>query len=222
MRKEILILLVIAAIIITAAIVGTYYYQKSVQNEQKAAPSENVHLVRPDNPTLGPAGAKVTVVEFLDPECESCRAFSPAVKQFVTDYPNRVRLVIRYMPFHPNARLAASYIEAAREQGKFWEMLELAFERQPEWGERHGAPSAMPPEQPQILFERYATEIGLDLPAVRAAVASNKFARYIERDFTDGQSLGVTQTPTIFVNGRLLVRFSQPDLKALIEDELGK
>lgn len=126
------------------------------------------------------------------------------------------------MPFHRNSRRAASYIEAAREQGKFSEMLDIVFKRQDEWGDQHGCTSKTPPESFEVLFERHATEIGLSLVQVRAAVASNKYEVYLERDFTDGQSVGVTKTPTFFINGRELLQFGQLELRALIEDELKK
>ena len=64
------------------------------------------------------------------------------------------------MPLHPNSRLAAAFTEAAGEQGKYWEMQEIMFRRQPEWGERHGTcrSRAPPQEPPAVLFERYAAE----------------------------------------------------------------
>ncbi len=220
MRKEFIVLLVIGVVVVAAAIIGSSYYQTKVQNDQKPAPKTDPRLVRPDSPVLGSADAKVTLVEYLDPECETCRVYNQFVKQLYREYGGKLRIVVRYMPFHGNSRRAASYLEAAREQGKFWEMLDLAFERQPEWGDRHGHPSDTPQEPFQVLFERYAAELGLDLNLVRASVSGNKFDAYIQRDFADGQSLGVTRTPTFYVNGRELLRFSQQDLRALVESEM--
>jgi protein-disulfide isomerase len=226
MRKEVKILALIGVLVVVAAVAGASYYRKSVQGERKGNANANADgpLVRPDSPTLGPADAPVTLVEFLDPECESCGAFHPNVKRILKDYDGKVRLVVRYMPFHPNSVLAANVTEAAGEQGKYWEMQELLFRRQPEWGEIHGhgahAAPAVRREPAGVLFERYAAELGLDVERVRAAVATNRYAAKVERDKRDGQSLGVAKTPTFFVNGRQLARFSQQDLRALIEDEL--
>ncbi|MET0625362.1 MAG: thioredoxin domain-containing protein [Pyrinomonadaceae bacterium] len=227
MRKEVKVLALIAVVVVVAAVLGAGYYRKSVQGVRKGSVSADGPLVRPDSPTLGPADAPVTLVEFLDPECESCGAFSPVVKKILKDYDGRVRLVVRYMPFHPNSVLAASVTEAAGEQGKYWEMQEMLFRRQSEWGEIHGhgpqvAAVAERREPPAVLFERYATELGLDVGRVRAAVAERRYAAKIERDKRDGQILGVSKTPTFFVNGRQLARFSQQDLRALIEEELKK
>ena len=227
MRKEIKILAIISILVVVGAVLGANYYREAKQGERREAATADNRLVRSDSPSLGRADAPVTLVEFVDPECESCGAFSPVLKRILRDYDGRVRLVVRYMPFHPNSRLAAAFTEAAGEQGKYWEMQELLFRRQSEWGEIHGhgpevAAAAARREPAPVLFEKYAAELGLDVSRVRAAVAENRYAAKVERDMRDGQSLGVSKTPTFFVNGRQLARFSQYDLRALIEEELKK
>jgi protein-disulfide isomerase len=227
MRKEIKILAVIGVLVVVAAVLAANYYRESKQGERKETATADNRLVRPDSPVLGRADAPITVVEFVDPECESCGAFHPALKRILKDYDGKVRLVVRYMPFHPNSRLAASYTEAAGEQGKYWEMQEMLFRRQNEWGEIHGhgpqvAAAAARREPAPVLFERYAAELGLDVARARAAVAENRYAAKVERDMRDGQSLGVSKTPTFFVNGRMLMRFGEPHLRALIDEELRK
>jgi protein-disulfide isomerase len=231
MSKELKILGFVAAVIIIGAIIGASFYRSSVQNAPVTGSTGNSGgttlpaetLVRPDSPVLGPADAPVTLVEFLDPECESCAAFAPVVKQILKDYEGRVRLVVRYMPLHPNSLKAAALTEAAGEQGKYWQMQELLFERQSEWGLRHGAPPTAQPANIDSLFESYAMELGLDLEKLGNAVEREKrFQDKLARDYRDGQTLGVRQTPSFFVNGRRLARFSERDLRALIEDELKK
>lgn len=227
MKIEVKILGGIAVLVIIAAIIGTYYYRSSVQNERittsgnsNTKPSANAEaLIRSDSPTLGSADAKVTLVEFLDPECESCAAFAPVVKKILKDYDGRVRLVVRYMPLHPNSLSAATFTEAAGEQGKYWEAQELLFNRQSEWGTKHG-PQTIPAADINALFRKYAGELGLDMDKMNAAFADNKYRAKTERDRKDGESLGVRQTPTLFVNGRKLMRLGEPELRALIEDEL--
>jgi protein-disulfide isomerase len=233
MNKEIKILIIIAFVVVIGAVLGASYYRNSVQNVRvtsnssssnngggKSAALDPQTLVRPDSPSLGPADATVTIVEFLDPECESCGAFAPAVKKILKDYDGRVRLVVRYMPLHPNSLRAATLAEAAGEQGKYWEMQELLFRKQSEWGERHGAPPSAQPQNIEALFEKYAMELGLDLEKINSAIKENRYQGKLERDRRDGQTLGVRQTPTFFVNGRKLARFSEADLRALVEDEL--
>ena len=222
MRKEIKILALIGVLVVVAAIVGSSYYRKSAQSQRSSSATTDSQLVRPDSATLGRTAAPVTVVEFFDPECETCRAFSPIIKQLLKEYEGKIRLVVRYMPLHPNSRLAVAFIEAAGEQGKYWEMQEILFQRQPEWGERHGEATSAQQAAPSVLFERYASELGLDIEKLRDSVGQNRFKSKIERDIRDGQSLGVSRTPTFFVNGRQLMRFSAEDLKSLIDEELEK
>ena len=221
MKKEVKILGALAIIVIVAAFVGANYYRKSIQSERQPATADSA-LVRPDSPTMGAADAPVTIVEFLDPECESCRAFNPTMKKILKEYDGKTRLVVRYLTFHPNSAVAATYTEAAGEQGKYWQMQELLFQRQTEWGERHGQPAAQQQQNVPALFEKYAMELGLDLEKIDAAVKENRYAAKFERDKKDGQSLGARQTPTVFVNGRKLARLNEADLKSLINEELKK
>lgn len=180
-------------------------------SNRNAAPVEQDTLIRADSPQLGPDDARVTIVEFLDPECESCRAAFPMVKQIMTENENDVRLVVRYFPLHNNSVLAARATEAAGEQGKYWEMQELLFVNQPVWGEQ---------QTPQTeLFIQYANELGLDVEAFRTVLASDKYMDKVQRDQQDGQALGVRGTPTFFVNGELI---SIDELPAMVRRELGQ
>jgi protein-disulfide isomerase len=230
MRKEVAILAVIIGLVIIGSVIGSSYYRSSVQKESvvgnsnagakpKIAPEQ---LVRPNSPSLGPADAKVTLVEFYDPECESCAAFAPVVKKIVKDYEGRLRLVARYMPLHPNSRSAANFTEAAAEQGKYWEAQDILFRKQPEWGTKHGPPTNDPPPNIDKLFDKYAKELGLDMDKFTTAMRSNKFDAAIEQDRKDGQAVGVRRTPTFFVNGRELARFGEADLRSLIDEEMKK
>jgi len=230
MSKEIKILALIALAVVVVAVVGASYYRNSMQsapvivknnNSGKSSISPEI-LVRPDSATLGAVDAPITLVEFLDPECEACAAFSPVVKKILKDYEPKVRLVVRYMPLHPNSLQAAALTEAAGEQGKYWEMQELLFRKHAEWGERHGAPPSAQPKNIDALFEKYAMELGLNVEKVNGAIRENRYQAKLERDRRDGQTLGVRKTPSFFVNGRMLMRFGENDLRALIEDELKK
>jgi len=228
MRKEVIILGVVAAAVGVGLVFGSGYYRDSVQSERKGVTNANGKtadagtLVRPDNWSIGPADAKVTVVEWYDPECESCAAFAPVVKKIMKDYEGRIRLVARYVPNHKNSLTAATFTEAAGEQGKYWQAQELLFIKQGEWGEKHGAPPD--PNAPPLnaLFDKYARELGLDMDKAGASIKARKFDAKIEQDKKDAQSLGVRRTPTFFVNGRELARLGESDLRKLIDDELNR
>jgi len=134
MRKEVKILGAVVIVVIIVAVIGANYYRRSVQNERITTNSNSnkstvnaENLIRQDSPTLGAADAPVTMVEFLDPECESCAAFAPVVKKILKDYDGKIRLVVRYMPLHPNSLSAATFTEAAGEQGKYWQAQEMLF-----------------------------------------------------------------------------------------------
>ena len=170
-------------------------------------------LVYPDSPTLGPSDAPVTLVEFLDPECESCRAAYPIVKTMLTDYEGQIRLVARYVPGHNNSALAVAAIEEAGRQGRYWETLEYFFTKQPEWGEQ---------QAPQTdAFLRYGAELGLDVDKLRDALATPDLTK-VERDAADAQALGIRGTPTFFVNGRVVEGLSEEALRAAIDEALGR
>lgn len=222
MKKEVIILLAVVAIVIVAGVVGASYYRTSVQKAPESGVKIPEQLLRTDSPALGPAEAKVTIVEFYDPECESCAAFHPAVKTLMKEFDGKVRLVSRYATFHKNARKAAIYTEAAGEQGKYWEMQEKLFEKQGEWGEKHGQAPAAPTTSTDALFENYAKELGLNVEQLKLSVADPKHAVRVDRDMSDVDVLKVKRTPTFYVNGRLLARLSPADLRALIVQELAK
>lgn len=209
---------VVLVIVIVGVFLGSRYYQGSVESETTA----NSTLVRDDSVKLGPDNAKITLVEFFDPECESCAAFAPTVKKIMKDYDGRIRLVMRYMPLHPNSVKAATFLESAREQGKYWEAQELLFAKQPEWGTRHGPPTDDPKPDVDALLRGYAQQLGLDVEMLNTAWRENRFAAKLERDRTDGSSLGVRRTPTFFVNGRQVATFGEQPLRRMIEEELRK
>ncbi|HMQ04428.1 MAG TPA: thioredoxin domain-containing protein [Pyrinomonadaceae bacterium] len=223
MNKRVFILIGVLAAVVVALYFGSYYYRESVQSVPSPGAKVPEQLVRQDSPTLGPADAKVTIVEFYDPECEACAAFHPVVKSLLKEFDGKVRYVARYATFHKNAKLAAIYTEAAGEQGRYWEMQAKLFEKQDEWGEKHGAGAV--PVQPSAaagFFDKYATELGLNLDQLKASISDPKHAAKIDRDMRDVDTLNVSRTPTFFVNGRQLARLNQQDLRSLIREELAK
>ena len=206
------VLLLLGLPILVVAFVAALAYN----NRQSAEPvaSSTATLIRPDSPILGAAEAPVTIVEFLDPECESCRAAFPFVKQLLQEYDGRVRLVVRYFPLHANSVLAVAATEAAGEQGKYWEMQELLFNNQLQWGEQ---------QSPQTeLFVSYAEQLGLDSAAFTAGLQKQAFIAKAERDRQDGIALGVQGTPTFFINGKRVEELNADAIVDMIEQELAQ
>ncbi len=140
-------------------------------------PASAAQVVRADSHRLSTAADdRMTIVEFLDFECEACLAAYPGVERLRAEYGDRITYVVRYFPIasHPNAYTAAHAAEAAARQGRFEEMYVKLFDNQNVWG--HQA------ESQAAVFEGYATELGLDLAKFRADVASADVADRVESD----------------------------------------
>lgn len=183
----------IAAALIAAIVIA------NVGDDEAAAPAanKNERLVRPDSQRLSVADdGKVTFVEFLDFECESCRAAHPAIEDLREIYAGRVTFVVRNFPLHNNSEAAARAAEAAAAQGKFEEMYDMLFETQPEWGEKDTS-------QEDVFFG-FAEQLELDMTQFRAVYDDPATIELVRRDKADGQELGVTGTPTFFLNGTKL------------------
>ncbi|MDE2416929.1 MAG: thioredoxin domain-containing protein [Burkholderiales bacterium] len=117
----------LAGAIALIAIGSWWYFSNQVNQEQPAATLDRALLVRAHSPSEGRADSPVVIVEFFDPACGTCRMFYPMVKQLMVENPNRIRLVMRYAPFHQGSDKVVAVLEAARRQGKFWQALEAFF-----------------------------------------------------------------------------------------------
>ena len=184
------------ALFAIATIGGVATWQSLIKEEPP--PNTNVRdiVLRADSHRLDTAkDGKVTLVEFLDFECEACGAAYPTVEQLRKTYKGRVTFVARYFPLpgHGNALNAAHAVESAARQGKFEQMYQRMFETQAEWGESQ--------ESKAPLFRTYAKDLGLDMDEYDRDVESSTVANRVQADFADGQVAGVTGTPTFFLNG---------------------
>lgn len=194
---------------------GMNAYQKRVQAAQEVqVKAEQTRLVRMHSPVFGPQNAPVTIVEFFDPACETCRAFYPIVKNLMAQYPNDVRLVIRYAPFHQGSDQVVKLLESAKSQGKYQTVLEAVLAAQPTWAD-HGQPNI------ETAF-KVAEQAGLDLVKARQDIEKPGMQSLLQQDIEDLTALQVTKTPTFFVNGRSLPSFGPEQLAALVAEEVAK
>jgi protein-disulfide isomerase len=171
-------------------------------------------LIKPHAPVKGAFAAKVTVVEFLDPECESCSAMYPVVKKIYEEYKPDIRIVVRYMTFHQNSKYVANILEGARAESKYWEALELLFETQGQWANHQNPNTDLIPE---IL-----KPLKLNIKKIIADAKAGKYDKQIAEDMEDGKKVGVRGTPTFFVNGTMLEELGYESLKNEIENKLKK
>jgi len=170
--------------------------------------SEDTPLIRSYAPVMGNKDAPVTIVEFFDPACEACRAFHPVVKDILNQYPEQVRVVLRYATFHEGSDIAVGVLEAARLQGVFEPVLEALLDAQPQWA-NHGAP------QIDLAWEA-AVAAGLDAQTARSDMQSAEIVKRIEQEKADVQTVQVRQTPTFFVDGRPLLQFGADELREMV------
>ena len=205
-------LLVTAAALVVVIVVGLVAF---LVNRARAPDPADAAMVRADSHVLDDAGADaVTVVEFLDFECEACGAYYPVVEELRQKYAGQITYVVRYFPLpgHFNSTHSAVAAEAAAQQGRFEEMYHRLFDTQSAWGEAQ--------ESRADLFRDYAVDLGLDMSAYDAAVADPATEQRVRADFTEGRALGVGSTPTFFVDGQPVVIERWNDLETAIQAAL--
>jgi protein-disulfide isomerase len=181
--------------------------QRAAEAEAEAAaapPVDEALLIRPHSPVLGPADAKVTLVEFFDPSCEACRAFHPMLKEIRETFPDDVRIVMRYTVFHEGSDEAVRILEAARRQDLFEPVLDALLEQQPGWA-AHGAPAL------DVAWE-VAEDAGMNIDQGQADRLFPGTTAILNQDAADVAVLSIQQTPTFFLNGKRLGNLSLESL----------
>lgn len=196
-----------------AVFVGALLYL--IQRSQPSAPTverRQVGLVQFYSPTVGNPEAKVHIVEFLDPACETCASFYPEVKRILAANPDKVRLTVRLVPFHNGSDYVVKILDAARKQGKFWQALEALLANQAYWTRNHTV-------QAEYVW-RPLEGLGLNIEQLKADMNAPDAAQRAEQELKDAKTLKVTQTPEFFVNGRPLPSFGLEQLQALVREEV--
>lgn len=202
-----------AIALVLAFVVGMFLYNgQKQQAANQLAEANRTALMRMHSPTLGKADAPVVIVEFLDPACETCSAFYPRVKQLMAANPDRIRLVLRYAPFHNGSDKVVAVLEAARKQGKFWPALEALLATQADWAPHH---------TPQVaLVWRHLEGLGLNMEQMAFDMTAPEIGKVIAQDLADAKILNVTMTPEFFVNGKPLPSFGFEQLTTLVNEAL--
>ena len=202
---------------ITVAVGAGVYFSARDGGGATAESAGGAQVVRENSHFLNAApGSDVTFVEFLDFECEGCRAAFPEVEKLRSEYGEQVNFVARSfpMPGHFNGERAARAVEAVAQQGQFEPMYRMMFETQDQWGEKQ-----VPADD---VFRLLAIELGLDMAAWDTAYNSPATLDRIQQDVTDGTALGVQGTPTFFLNGEQLQIRSYVDLRTAINEALAE
>lgn len=217
-RMHWLILVAGIVVVILAALTATVVIQddgaETTETEQALAAEYRAALASEHSPTIGDPAAKVHIVEFLDPACETCALYYPMVKKWLEEVPGKLRLSVRHVPFHAGSDYAVRILEASREQGKYWETLEALLATQRQWTQNH-----------RVLQERIApaiASVGLDMDKLMDDMNRMDVLVRMERDQEDAKTVQVRATPEYYVNGRPLPSFGHEQLAALVREELEK
>ncbi len=217
MSKTLKPLIVIIIAVAVAAGAAVYLSRQPDQPTETTAATARHADIKGGGHIRGPENAQLTLVEFGDYQCPSCGAYHPLVKEILNRYPQQLRLEFHHFPLvtiHPNTMLASQAVEAAGEQGKYWEMHDAVFEHQMEWA---GSPNAEP------VFITLASGLGLDINKFMQSLRSPEGQTRILKDVERGQNAKVEATPTFFINGEQVhVTLSMEDFVQVIESHLHK
>ena len=202
-------------VLVLAVVAATFLVESDdTQSSQAEATARQAALASEHSPALGDPGAKVHIVEFLDPACGTCALFFPMVKQWLAEVPGEIRLSVRHVAFHSGADYAVRILEASRKQDKYWQTLEALLASQRQWVQNHTV-------QPDRIGPAIAG-VGLNMEQLMADMNTAQVIQRIEQDKKDSIVLKVSATPEYFVNGRPLPSFGQQQLADLVREELRK
>lgn len=182
----------------------------------KASNGSSLSLGQPASVTeldhiTGPKDAPVTLIEYSDFQCPACESYFYVVERLLASSTVPVRFVYRHFPLsqHANAIPASLASEAASSQGKFWEMYSLLFDNHTDWAEL---------KDPNPVFIGYATKLGLNIEVFKADIASSTLKQKIADSVKEGTTIGISGTPTFFVNGKVIDNpQSYEEFKTIIE-----
>ena len=194
---------------------GYFYKNNETQKEELVTLKNSELLVREHSIKFGDNKKNISVVEFLDPECESCALFHPIMRKLYKEYHEDIQLVVKYIPNHQNSKFAIKILEASRVQNKYEEVLDVIFEKQPLWAQHNN-------EKPELLWEFLAVIPDLDINKLKEDSKNPQIDKIMDIDKEDANQLNVRGTPTIFVNEKRLSVLSQKDLFDLVESEIYK
>lgn len=197
-----------ATALVVLAVALLYVFTGAAETESfAAAPVADTDI------SYGPDDPELTIIEYSDFQCPFCAEYATWMTQLRAEYGDRVRFVFRNYPLadHEWSTFAAQVAYAASLQGKFWEMHDLLYERQDEWG---------PATDPRPLFDSYATSLGLDLDKLHADADAPSTLEFINTQAKAGKESGVSHTPWLVIGGESVLPRSLEQFRKAIEERL--
>ena len=189
--------IIIACVLVVALGVGAWWWHSARKSQAAGTLAAGAPGAQPPHAS-GREGAPLLLEEFGDYQCPPCGNFYPEVERVRADYGDRLRFVFRQYPLtlaHPHALEAAHAAEAAALQGKFWEMHDRLFRNQRDWSKAADV---------RVVFTDYARALGLDVERFTRDLSGAEVDERVVADHERARTLGVTSTPTFFLNGREL------------------
>jgi protein-disulfide isomerase len=167
---------------------GAFWFASNAAEENNEGIEVTTHI-------KGNPGANVTLVEYSDLQCPACASFAPAVNEIIALYGDEIRFEYKHfpLPIHQFAVQAAVAAEAAGQQDKFFEYHDLLFENQEAWSRS---------STPKSFFLQYAERLDLDMAMFRRQMSASLLRDHVQAQFAEGRELGITGTPTFFLNGK--------------------
>jgi protein-disulfide isomerase len=179
---------VVIGIILVILIAGSVWYSSSAGNKYNEGVDASITHIK------GSSEAVITLVEYSDFQCPACATAQPVVKDILNEFGDNIKFEYKHfpLPMHPLAEPAARAAEAAGQQGKFFEFHDMLFEKQKNWSNS---------ANPSAIFVQYAEELGLDAQKFRQHMNAPLLSDKIDENKKEGLELGITGTPTFFLNG---------------------
>lgn len=216
--------LIIGLITLVIFIGGTFLFSKGggtnvstkVVNSSLLVPQNAIITSGFANGDYLPAStsASTTFVEFGDYECPACGLYSPLIKQLLTEFAGKINYVFRNYPLaqHKNAQISSYAVEAAGLQGKYWQMHERVYATQADWSNL---------SDPTSVFTSYVKDLNLDVNKFSTDINSSVLKDKVQNDLNDGITVGITETPTFYLNGqKITLTGSYDQLKGLVQSAL--
>lgn len=208
-------IVITSLLLLLVLFLGGGYIYKSNQSEQLASNVKANYsaLVREHSVVIGNKDAKVELVEFFDPACETCAQMHPHVKDIMKKNKGNIKLVLRYAPYHKGSISAVILLEAAKEQNKFIEVLELLFKTQNIWTIHHTVDL-------NKLWAVVGSSKLLDMAKLAEDMKNPNLIEIVKQDLADAKTLNASKTPAYYVNGKPLQVFGLQNLIDLINSQL--
>lgn len=202
-------------VILAAFAAIVYFYQEKTTSSIEKLSHTQAPFIREHSTTFGDNKKSVYVVEFIDPECESCAIYHKVVKELYRNYYEDIQIVVRYLDNHKNSKFAIRVLEASKKQNMYQAVLDKIYESQPIWAQHNN-------EQPELLWRELKKVPSLDVDKLKQDFEKTNVDKIVKLDREDATKLNVRGTPTLFVNGEQLKRLSYQDLFNLVESKLYK